>query len=402
MERRLTATTLSVIMPTHNRADVISFAIESVLYQSFQDFELLIVGDGCTDNTAEVVQSFSDPRIQWMDLPKAANYGYANRNIAFRKARGKYIGFMAHDDIILPDHFELMLRHLDKHPELEWIYSRPGWVTRDGLIFGIEFNLLNPSTRIPFLQKRHNALPATCVVHRKSCFEKYGYWNTDLPSCGDWDMWIRIISGSQSRNYDFLPQVSCLHFVAIWKQDINSGLREAKHWRQLYDSMPDIPPVLKRDIMEGQKEQEVIWKEICRDPYLWTDELRAALNSVWDLRVETLVSENGLLAQQIGQLKREVENLTGQLHKSDNTPQNNEQEANWKAVRRLAEDIQEIKSRLSAETEGNQEKLATLEKQVKELRKNLDDVYQSYSWKIGRIITKLIGVFFGWIPRIRR
>ncbi|MBK8505686.1 MAG: glycosyltransferase family 2 protein [Saprospiraceae bacterium] len=175
---------LSIILPTHNRADVIAFAIRSVLYQSFQDYELLIVGDGCTDQTVQVVKEFDDPRIQWLDLPKAPYFGYANRNIAFKEAKGDYIGFMAHDDIILPDHFELLVSHLEDNPQLELAYSRPGWVTRDGYIFGIEFNLLNQSTRIAFLQRRHNALPASCVVHRKSCFEKYGYWNADLPVVG--------------------------------------------------------------------------------------------------------------------------------------------------------------------------------------------------------------------------
>ena len=72
----------TVLMPTHYRPDTIGYAIRSVLNQTVPDFELLVVGDGATAETAAVVRSFTDPRIRWFDLPKAAGFGYANRNIA--------------------------------------------------------------------------------------------------------------------------------------------------------------------------------------------------------------------------------------------------------------------------------------------------------------------------------
>ena len=114
--------------------------IKSVLWQTEQNFEILVAGDGCIDNTAEVVAAFKDERIRWFDLPKAPGFGYANRNVALRQARGELVAFLAHDDLLLPDHLALLAACFDDD-RVEWAYSRPVWVSIDGLVLPLPINL---------------------------------------------------------------------------------------------------------------------------------------------------------------------------------------------------------------------------------------------------------------------
>ncbi len=85
----------SILLPTRDRPELLRLAIRSVLASTAPDFELLVVGDGASRDTAAVVASFSDARIKWFDLPKAPHMGYANRNVALRQAAGEFIAFAA-------------------------------------------------------------------------------------------------------------------------------------------------------------------------------------------------------------------------------------------------------------------------------------------------------------------
>jgi len=274
----------SVLLPTHNRPDVLPFAIRSVLNQTLQDFELLIVGDGCTDNTSEVVSTFVDPRIRWFDLPKAPNFGYANRNLALRSARGKYIAFMAHDDLWLPDHLELLHRQVSQ-PGVEIAYSRPLWVIPLGMIAPGIFNLEHAPTLKSFLAQERNGIPAGCVVHRRECFAKYGYWDDTLPACGDLDMWARIIEGGGRNNFAYLPEPTCLHFRANWHTDSYMVIHKLNIWKRLHAHEGLLPTQLKVAVENGVTEQEAVWREMSANPQDWSKLLRSGIRQALDQRV---------------------------------------------------------------------------------------------------------------------
>jgi len=100
---------VSVIIPTYNRGNVLRLAIQSVLWQSEQNFELLVIGDGCTDDSESVVKSFGDARIQWHNLSSNSGHQSAPVNAGLARSRGRYIAFLGHDDIWHPDHLRTQL-----------------------------------------------------------------------------------------------------------------------------------------------------------------------------------------------------------------------------------------------------------------------------------------------------
>src|SRR5450755_4047956 len=84
---------VSVITATYNWSSVLRYAIQSVLWQSLQDFEMLVIGDGCTDDSADVVASFHDPRLRWRNLPENTGHQSIPNNTRLAMARGKYIAY---------------------------------------------------------------------------------------------------------------------------------------------------------------------------------------------------------------------------------------------------------------------------------------------------------------------
>ena len=268
----------SVLLPTHNRADVLGFAIASVLEQSEPDFELLIVADGCTDGTRDVVTSFTDPRIRFFDLPKAPNFGYANRNIALREARGRLVAFAAHDDLLLPDHLALMGELLERNRST-WGYSRPLWVSTDGVIVPFCTNLGHADELQTFLVQR-NTIPAACVVHTRAALEQAGFWPEDVPIAADWVLWRRMIANAGGSGA-YLSQPTSLHFSANWKQSRFSGISEVQTLLSIADNAPWWPSIL-RHVPAGEPEQATIWRAIKTGGRPWILALRVATNVVID------------------------------------------------------------------------------------------------------------------------
>jgi glycosyltransferase involved in cell wall biosynthesis len=161
----------SIVLPTYGRGRHIRPSIESVLGQSFGDFELIVVGDGCADDTETVVRSFPPEQIRWLNLPHNTGSQSFPNNEGIRASGGRWIAYIGHDDIWAPNHLERMFRTAASSERLDFVIggcvfhgpkgSDDYYVT--GLFDGAE---------APF---RH-FFPPTSISHRRDVTERMGGW----------------------------------------------------------------------------------------------------------------------------------------------------------------------------------------------------------------------------------
>jgi glycosyltransferase involved in cell wall biosynthesis len=113
---------VSVIIATYNRSQPLRHAIRSVCNSTLSDWEVIVVGDACTDDTAEVVSSFDDPRIRFVNLPSRCGDMSGPHNHVLPLARGRYVAFLNHDDLYLPDHLAKCVAELESSgADLVWV-----------------------------------------------------------------------------------------------------------------------------------------------------------------------------------------------------------------------------------------------------------------------------------------
>jgi len=280
-----------VLLPTHNRADVLPYAIRSVQAQSIQDFEILIMGDGCTDNTAAVVASFmeADSRIRWFDLPKAPSLGYANRNIVLKQARGELIAFMAHDDIASSDHLAILAKALED-PRIQIAHTGSAWIGVDGTVVPTLFHLQDARIRKAFLElQSKNRIPATSYLHRRGVFERAGYYHETIAGAGDCDLWNRIIQANGEESLKVIGTTTAFHFRAVWRKQNLVAPDNESIWKFLHESPGRLPTVLKVETRDGETEQAAFWRFLTSDPdaiFELRDGLNLAMQSLgWELEL---------------------------------------------------------------------------------------------------------------------
>jgi glycosyltransferase involved in cell wall biosynthesis len=200
---------VNVIIATYNWSTVLPYAISSVLQQTMDDFELLVIGDGCTDDTEQVVANFTDPRVRWINLPTNFGHQAGPNNRGLQEAKGEFVAYLGHDDLWLPHHLQCMTEALQEN---------------DG---GIAHSLLvridaDGKSATPVMPMPEHGIggPPSCTVYRHSVTEKIGGWGDyrELTIAPEADLFRR----AQAAGYRaiFVPRLTAIKFPASKRKDV--------------------------------------------------------------------------------------------------------------------------------------------------------------------------------------
>jgi len=200
---------VSVIIPTYNRANFLRSAIQSVLNQTFKDFEVIVVDDASTDDTRQIVHEFADDRIRYIAHNENKG-GSASRNIGIKSSKGKFIAFLDDDDIWMPTKLEKQLFLLNMNPEVNVVYTGARSIDKNGKVGS---QLKNPSLKgniYPAILKKNYVGSCSYVLVRRDCFDVTSFFDEKLPSNQDWDLWIRMAKHSQ---FDYVNETLVLYRI---------------------------------------------------------------------------------------------------------------------------------------------------------------------------------------------
>jgi glycosyltransferase involved in cell wall biosynthesis len=177
---------VSVVLPTYNQADYLPQALKSVLNQTWQDRELIVVNDGSTDDTPDILRAYQERHAftvihqENRKLPRALNAG-------FRRARGEYLTWTSSDNIMLPRMLEVLVDALDRHPRVGLVYADWEVIDDGGTVIGgvetLDFDR--------HLLLRTNYINA-CFLYRRACQDVVGLYDPEYIYVEDWEYWLRI------------------------------------------------------------------------------------------------------------------------------------------------------------------------------------------------------------------
>ena len=179
---------VSVVIPTYNRSEFLRESVGSVLAQTFCDLELIVVDDGSSDDTYEVISSFSDPRIHY---EYQENCGVSSaRNLGVSRSCTPYLAFLDSDDVWLPDKLERQLSFFGERTDISICQTEEVWV-RNG-------HRVNPKQK----HAKHSGwifedcLPLcivspSAVMFRREAFDALAGFDESFPACEDYDLWLR-------------------------------------------------------------------------------------------------------------------------------------------------------------------------------------------------------------------
>jgi len=240
---------VSVLLPVYNtKEEYLRETIESILNQTFADFELLILDDGSTDeNVEKVVLSYKDKRIKYQ---KQQNQGIAKtRNNLMDMAKGEYLALCDHDDISLPKRFEKQVKFLDEHPEAGGVSA---WYEYFPNNKHIEKKPYNPKL---FDMYRDCCFAQQASMLRKDFFDKFNLrYDSEYCPADDYELWTRAI------RYFELYNIQEVLLKYRWHSENESFANKKKNWNATTRAAENILKFLEGDEKKRQKLADFLTK----------------------------------------------------------------------------------------------------------------------------------------------
>lgn len=222
---------VSIILPTYNWSSVLPCSIVSAQAQTLSDFELLVIGDGCTDDSAQVVEAIGDERVRWIGLSQNSGHQSTPNNEGLRHARGEIIAYLGHDDLWLPDHLSSLVDAIEDGADLAYAITR--WVSPRPLD--------DPLHMVPDY-KPGLGIPPSSVAHRRTIIEKIGGWRDyrEIIEPPDTDLWRRAYSAGF--RFAFVPQLTVIKFPAGVRPNVyrERPRHEQTQWLERIRREPDL------------------------------------------------------------------------------------------------------------------------------------------------------------------
>lgn len=236
----------SVIIPSYNRGKVVVRAINSVLNQTYQDFEIIVVDDGSEDNTEIAVKNIGDNRIKYV---RQKNSGACvARNTGIEHSQGLYVSFLDSDDEWFPQMLEKQLALYNSDSEIGCIYSNlqvvdgVGRTYPFGKSFGVQGNCYSEVLRQGYMA------PTSVLSAKRTCFDKIGFFDVNLPASQDDDMCFKL---SKHYKVGYIPEYMAIMNVEQVNRISNNPQKVAEGWWMLWNKYEeDVINFCGRDVMQ--------------------------------------------------------------------------------------------------------------------------------------------------------
>ena len=184
---------ISVVIPSYNRAEYISATIDSILAQTYEDFEIVFIDDGSTDNTAEIVKTYMDKDIRVKYFKQRNSERAVARSYGITLSMGDYICLVDSDDIWYPKKLEVQLAVMEENPDVILSYASVNRIDMQGKTVGSAARQHEGYTGWVFFELlKRNFIPSVTPMIRKETLAKVGEQNTEFIPYEDWDFWLRL------------------------------------------------------------------------------------------------------------------------------------------------------------------------------------------------------------------